>query len=72
MDIGLPGENGIQPTQKISERFSDITTIVLSNYDTSEYESASLEAGVVVLMSKDASTHADIIKTTRKAMPEFV
>ncbi len=69
MDIGLPGENGIQLTKKISDRFPEIAIIVISNYDTREYREAAMNAGAAVFMSKESSTPADIVETARKTLP---
>jgi DNA-binding NarL/FixJ family response regulator len=71
MDIGLPGENGIQLTKEISDRFPEIAIIVISNYDTRKYRDAALEAGAAVFMSKESSTPKDIIETAKKTLPEL-
>ena len=63
MDIGLPEENGIQLTQKIKKDFPEIAIIVISNYDTADYEKAALGAGATVFMSKASSSPIDIVKT---------
>ena len=69
MDIGLPEENGIQLTQKIKEDFPEIAIIVISNYDTADYEKAALGAGATVFMSKASSSPIDIVKTAQKTLP---
>ena len=69
MDIGLPEENGIQLTQKIKEDFPEIAIIVISNYDTADYEKAALGAGATVFMSKASSSPIDIVKTAEKTLP---
>jgi DNA-binding NarL/FixJ family response regulator len=71
MDIGLPGENGIQLTKEISNRFPEIAIIVISNYDTRKYRDAALNAGAAVFMSKESSTPKDIIETAKKTLPEL-
>ena len=70
-DIGLPGKDGIQLTKEISDRFPEIAIIVISNYDTSKYREAALNAGAAVFMSKEASTPADIVETAKKTLPEL-
>ena len=69
MDIGLPEENGIQLTQKIKKDFPEIAIIVISNYDTADYEKAALGAGATVFMSKASSSPIDIVKTAAKTLP---
>ena len=69
MDIGLPEENGIQLTQKIKKDFPEIAIIVISNYDTADYEKAALGAGATVFMSKASSSPIDIVETAAKTLP---
>ena len=69
MDIGLPEENGIQLTQKIKNDFPEIAIIVISNYDTTDYEKAALGAGATVFMSKASSSPIDIVKTAERTLP---
>ncbi|MCG6877783.1 MAG: response regulator [Deltaproteobacteria bacterium] len=71
MDIGLPEENGIQLTQKIKKDFPEIAIIVISNYDTTDYEEAALGAGATVFMSKASSSPIDIVKTAEKTLPSL-
>ncbi|EFK10094.1 response regulator receiver domain protein [delta proteobacterium NaphS2] len=69
MDIGLPEENGIQLTQKINKAFPEIAIVVISNYDTTDYEKAALGAGATAFMSKASSSPVDIVKTAEKTLP---
>jgi CheY-like chemotaxis protein len=41
MDIRLPGENGLQLTQKIKARYPKIIVIILTGHDLPEYREAS-------------------------------
>ena len=36
MDIGLPGENGLDLTSKIKAKFKDVTITMLTSYDLPE------------------------------------
>jgi CheY-like chemotaxis protein len=40
MDIRLPGENGLQLTQKIKARYPNIIVIILTGYDLRKYREA--------------------------------
>jgi CheY-like chemotaxis protein len=41
MDIGLPGESGLELTEKIKARYPEIIVIVLTAHDSSEYREES-------------------------------
>ncbi len=45
MDIRLPGENGIDITEKIKNEHPEIIVIILTNYDMPEYREAALKSG---------------------------
>jgi len=45
MDIGLPGESGLQVTQKIKKDHPRITIIILTSYDCAEYREAAFKCG---------------------------
>ena len=40
MDVRLPGENGLELTEKIKKAHPDIVIIILTNYDLPEYREA--------------------------------
>ncbi len=54
MDIQLPGENGLELTRKIKERYPQMTIIVVTTYDFPEYREAALRYGANRFMPKDA------------------
>ncbi len=59
MDISLPGENGLQLTQKIKAKYPNTIIIILTGYDLPEYrEVSSLYADY--FFSKDSSTTENI------------
>ena len=43
MDIKLPGENGLQLTQKIKAKHPGIIIIILTSYDLPEYQDAAVK-----------------------------
>jgi two-component system response regulator DegU len=46
MDIGLPGESGLQITRKIRKNYPDIIIAVLTSYDEESDREAAFECGV--------------------------
>ncbi len=40
MDIGLPGENGLELTRKIKTDYPDVIVIILTTHDSPEYREA--------------------------------
>ena len=61
MDIKLPGENGLQLTQKIKAKHSEIVIIVLTSYDFPEYREAAFQYGANHFMVKGLSTNEEIL-----------
>jgi len=55
MDIGLPGENGLRLTRKIKKLYPQITIIIFTNYDLSEYRKAAFECGADFFFSKSST-----------------
>jgi len=45
MDIGLPGESGLEVTKRIKKDFPGITVIILTSYDCPEYREAAFKCG---------------------------
>ncbi len=45
MDIGLPGENGLELTKKIKGTHPNITILVLTSYDLPEYRDFAFQCG---------------------------
>ncbi len=41
VDLRLPGENGVEVTRKIKERYPNIVVVMLTGYDLPEYKEAS-------------------------------
>ncbi len=68
MDIRLPGENGLQLTQKIKARYPNMIVIILTGYDLPEYrESSSRYADY--FFSKDSSTPENIFTLVESIFP---
>ena len=54
MDIGLPGQNGLQLTRKIKADHQDMPIIVVSSYDLSEYREAAIQYGASCFVNKNS------------------
>jgi DNA-binding NarL/FixJ family response regulator len=54
MDIQLPGENGLQLTQKIKTERPDIIIVIITTYDIPEYREAAFRYGAKGFIPKDA------------------
>jgi len=65
MDIRLPGENGIQLTQKIEATYPDTKIIILTSYDSLEYREAAIRSGGNFYIPKDSSGHVHIEKLVK-------
>jgi len=71
MDIRLPGENGLQVTQKIKSRYPNITVIILTGYDLPEYRQAS-SLYADYFFSKDSLTTKDVFTLLESILPTRV
>ncbi len=54
MDIRLPRENGLELTQKIKAKHTDVTIAILTNYDLPEYREAAIRCGADGFIVKDS------------------
>ncbi len=54
MDIGLPGESGLEITKRIKKDFPGITVIILTSYDSPEYREAAVQCGASCFITKDS------------------
>lgn len=61
MDVRLPGENGLQLTEKIKKLHPDIVIIILTNYDNPEYREAAARFKADHFFSKDSMTIEEVV-----------
>jgi DNA-binding NarL/FixJ family response regulator len=54
MDIGLPGENGLELTRKIKADHPDVIIIILTSHDSPEYREAAIRYKADYFYSKGA------------------
>lgn len=64
MDIGMPGTNGFEATQRIKELLPDANVLVLTMHRSEEYFFQMLEAGASGYVLKGAET-SDLIQSVR-------
>ena len=71
MDIRLPGENGLQLTQKIKARYPSVIVIILTGYDLPEYEEASWQYADY-FFPKDSSNMENIFTLLESIFPNHL
>ena len=54
MDIHLPGESGLQLTQRIKTKYPDTEVIILTSYDIPEYREAATRCGAACFIPKES------------------
>jgi DNA-binding NarL/FixJ family response regulator len=68
MDIGLPGENGLEVSKKVKARYPNIIVIILTGYDLPEYREFSCRYADY-FFSKYSSTPDNIFKLVESILP---
>jgi DNA-binding NarL/FixJ family response regulator len=54
MDIGLPGQNGLEVTKRVKAGHPDTTIAILTSYDLPEYREAAIRCGASCFISKNS------------------
>jgi DNA-binding NarL/FixJ family response regulator len=62
IDIKLPGESGLELTQKIKTQYPNIIIIILTAYDIPEYREAAYRYKANYFLSKGSTSKEDILK----------
>ncbi len=71
MDIRLPGENGLELTQKIKATHPNIIILILTSYDMPEYRKAAFQYGADRFLSKASFSRMELeelVKSCQKAL----
>ena len=71
MDIGLPGENGLELTKQVKARSPNIIVIILTGYDLPEYREFSSRYADY-FFSKDSTTTDNIFAVVESILPTRV
>lgn len=61
IDIKLPGENGLEITRRLKDRYPGLVVIILTSHDLPEYRQAAYERGANHFLSKHSSTTKEIL-----------
>ncbi|MGD9041684.1 MAG: response regulator transcription factor [Desulfobacteraceae bacterium] len=69
MDVRLPGENGFQLTRRIKAAYPEIVVIIITSYDSQEYQNAAFESGADFFVSKKTTTPTDILDRVESIFP---
>ena len=69
MDIRLPGENGLQLTQKIMKKFPATRVIFLTSYDCPEYRQAAFQSGGICYLRKDSLIYVEFDQLIKSLVP---
>ena len=70
MDIRLPGESGLEITQKIRAQNPDISVIILTSYDLPEYREAAKEYRADHFLSKGTTTMESILALVKSILSD--
>lgn len=67
LDISMPKVDGLKVLERISERYPEIQTLIVSGRDDAVYRRAAKEKGAAGFVSKD-SVYRDLIPAIRKVL----
>ncbi len=70
MDIGLPGENGLELTRKIKADYPNVIIIILTGYDSKEYREAAVRSKADYFFSKDALFNNGVFRLLKSILLE--
>ena len=69
MDIKLPGENGLQVTQKVKARYPEMIVIILTYCDSPEHRKAANQCGANYFLPKSTSTE-EVVELVQSIVSE--
>ncbi len=61
MDVGLPGESGIELTRRVKALAPEVVVVVLTGYCLPEYRDAALHNGAAEFLCKDSTSPDEIV-----------
>ena len=65
MDIGLPGQSGLEVTKRIKVEHPDTTVTILTGHDLPEYREAAIGCGASCFIGKDSFKWEEIFTLVR-------
>ena len=72
VDIRLPGQKGLELTRQIRKGDTEVTIVILTNYDLPEFREAAYRYGVNYFFSKSASTMEEIVAAVEAILRQKV
>jgi DNA-binding NarL/FixJ family response regulator len=72
VDIRLPGQNGLELTRQIRKGDTEVTIVILTNYDLPEFREAAYRYGVNYFFSKSASAMEEIVAAVEAILRQKV
>jgi YesN/AraC family two-component response regulator len=69
MDIRLPGESGLEVTKKIKDQYPDMIVVILTSYDTPEYQEAASQYKANHFLAKGSATGQSILALVQSYLP---
>ena len=70
MDISLPGENGLELTEKIKTKYPDVIVIILTSHDSPQYREAAKRCKANHFLSKSSITNDDFVELVESILLE--
>ena len=71
MDIKLPGESGLDLTQKIKKQHPDIIIIILTAYDIPEYREAAYQYKANYFLAKGSASKENILTLVESILSDL-
>ncbi len=68
MDISLPGENGLELTRRMKAGYPNITIIILTSHDLTEYRDAAIRSKADYFFSKAAISNNGILTLVKSIL----
>jgi DNA-binding NarL/FixJ family response regulator len=68
MDIGLPGENGLELTRKIKADYPNVIVIILTTHDLPEYREAAIQYKADYFFSKGTLVNDGVFKLVKSIL----
>jgi DNA-binding NarL/FixJ family response regulator len=72
VDIRLPGQNGLELTRQVRKGDTELTIVILTNYDLPEFREAAFRYGVNYFFSKSAATMEEIVAAVEAILRQKV
>ncbi len=71
LEIHLPSESGLELARRMKIDFPDIIIVILTSYNTPEYQTAAQESGVEHLVPKDDWTGEDMLELVNTVLTDY-